>query len=68
MEEAPRTFVRRLSQQVELSPVTCRNIFKKDIHLYPYRLQEQFFEELHDNEIVDGFYQKMVPLHTDMRF
>ncbi|RZC40180.1 hypothetical protein BDFB_014747 [Asbolus verrucosus] len=39
MEEAPRTSVRRLSQQVELSPVTCRNILKKDIHLYPHRLQ-----------------------------
>ncbi|RZC35534.1 HTH 24 domain containing protein, partial [Asbolus verrucosus] len=39
MEEAPRTSVRRLSQQVELSPATCRNILKKDIHLYPYRLQ-----------------------------
>jgi transposase len=39
MEEAPRTSVRRLSQQVQLSTSTCHNILKKDIHLYPYRLQ-----------------------------
>jgi hypothetical protein len=39
MEEVPRTSVRRLSQQVQLSTSTCHNIFKKDIHLYPYRLQ-----------------------------
>jgi hypothetical protein len=32
-------FVRRLSQQVQLSTSTCHNILKKDIHLYPYRLQ-----------------------------
>jgi hypothetical protein len=39
MEEVPRTSVRRLSQQVQLSTSTCHNILKKDIHLYPYRLQ-----------------------------
>jgi hypothetical protein len=39
MEEVPRTSVRRLSQQVQLSTSTCHNILKKDIHLYPYRVQ-----------------------------
>jgi hypothetical protein len=39
MEEVPRTSVRRLSQQVQLSTSTCHNILKKDIHLYSYRLQ-----------------------------
>jgi hypothetical protein len=39
MEEVLRTSVRRLSQQVQLSTSTCHNILKKDIHLYPYRLQ-----------------------------
>ncbi|RZC39444.1 hypothetical protein BDFB_014986, partial [Asbolus verrucosus] len=36
MEEASRTTERRLLQQVQLSPVTCRNMLKKDIHLYLY--------------------------------
>jgi hypothetical protein len=39
MDEVPRTSVRRLSQQVQLSTSSCHNILKKDIHLYPYRLQ-----------------------------
>jgi hypothetical protein len=38
MEEVPQIFVRRLSQ-VQLSTSTRHNILKKDIHLYPYRLQ-----------------------------
>lgn len=38
MEDAPRTSLRRLSQQVQLVPSTCQKILKKDIHLYPYRL------------------------------
>ncbi|CAH1372399.1 unnamed protein product, partial [Tenebrio molitor] len=102
MEEAPRTSVRRLSQQVQLSTSTCHNILKKDIHLYPYRLQavqqlleadyypvrveychwflntmnenllnwrtltavryreiiQQFLEQLHDDEIVNGYFQQ----------
>ncbi|RZC34005.1 HTH Tnp Tc3 2 domain containing protein [Asbolus verrucosus] len=101
IEEVPRTSLRRLSQQVKLSPATYRTILKKDIHFYPYRVQavqqlckanysirveycrstippkvrsvgdyfkaqgyRQFFEELHDDEIIDGYFNKTVPLHT----
>lgn len=46
MEEDPRTSVRRLSQQVQLSTSTCQKILKKDIHLYPYRLQS--VQQLHE--------------------
>jgi hypothetical protein len=38
MEEVQRTSVRRLSR-VQLLTSTSHNILKKDIHLYPYRLQ-----------------------------
>ncbi|RZC38296.1 hypothetical protein BDFB_006802 [Asbolus verrucosus] len=76
MEEALQISVHRLSQQVELSPATCRNILNKNIHLYPYRLQvvHQLREvdlpvhveyyQRHDYEIVDGYFNKTVPLHT----
>lgn len=46
MEEAPRTSLRRLSQQVQLSVTTCHTILRKDIHLYPYRLQ--CVQQLHE--------------------
>lgn len=38
INEAPRTSVRRLAQQVELAPSTCQKILKKDLQLYPYRM------------------------------
>lgn len=39
MDAAPSTSIRVLSQQTDLSYGTCQTIIKKDLHLFPYRLQ-----------------------------
>lgn len=38
IEDNPRTSIRSLSQQTQLSYGTCQAILKKDLHLHPYRL------------------------------
>jgi hypothetical protein len=38
INEAPQTSIRRVSQQVDLSYETCRQILKKDLHMHPYKL------------------------------
>jgi hypothetical protein len=38
VENEPKTSLRHLSQQVNLSVKTCRTTLKKDLHLYPYRM------------------------------
>jgi hypothetical protein len=38
MEDSPRTSIRHLSQQLDLSVGTCHKILKEDLHLLPYRL------------------------------
>lgn len=38
MEQEPSTSVRKLSQQVNLSYGTCRNILKKDLGMHPYKV------------------------------
>jgi methylphosphotriester-DNA--protein-cysteine methyltransferase len=37
VENELKTSLHHLSLQVNLSVETCRTIFKKDLHLYPYR-------------------------------
>ncbi|EFA13024.1 hypothetical protein TcasGA2_TC011490 [Tribolium castaneum] len=39
LEQDPTTSIRRLSQQVELSVGTCHKLVRKDLHMYPYRVQ-----------------------------
>lgn len=39
MNEAPTTSLRRLTQQVPVSYGTCRTILRKDIGLFPYKMQ-----------------------------
>nr|XP_015833260.1 PREDICTED: uncharacterized protein LOC107397488 [Tribolium castaneum] len=39
LEQDPKTSIRHLSQQVELSVGTCHELLRKDLHVYPYRLQ-----------------------------
>lgn len=69
INNAPRTSVRALSQQVGVSIGTCHTILKKDLHLFPYRMtcyQEikeidyprritfsQWFLNNFDNELLD---------------
>lgn len=36
--DQPKTSIRQLSQQVDLSVGTCHTILHKDLHFYPYRL------------------------------
>lgn len=38
MEEQPRTPIRHLAQQVDLSVGTCHSILHKELHLHPYRI------------------------------
>jgi hypothetical protein len=38
MEDSPRTSIRHLLQQVDLSVGTCHKILKENLHLFPYRL------------------------------
>jgi hypothetical protein len=39
MEDEPQLSLRRLSQQTELSVSTCQRIVRKDLGLYPYKVQ-----------------------------
>nr|XP_008198792.1 PREDICTED: uncharacterized protein LOC103314449 [Tribolium castaneum] len=39
LEQDPKTSIRHLSQQVELSVGTCHKLLRKDLHVYPYRVQ-----------------------------
>lgn len=48
IDEAPRTSVRRLAQQVELAPSTCQTILKKDLHMYPYHMLA--VQQLHETD------------------
>lgn len=38
MQANPKTPIRQLSQQTELSVGTCHTMLRKDLHFYPYRL------------------------------
>lgn len=38
MQNNPKTPIRQLSQQMELSVGTCHTMLRKDLHFYPYRL------------------------------
>ncbi|RZC34585.1 HTH 24 domain containing protein, partial [Asbolus verrucosus] len=38
MENEPRTSIRRLAQQMDLSVGTCHAILRKDMHIYPYKI------------------------------
>ncbi|RZC34483.1 HTH 24 domain containing protein [Asbolus verrucosus] len=38
IENEPRTSIRRLAQQMDLSVGTCHAILRKDMHIYPYKI------------------------------
>ncbi|RZC38512.1 hypothetical protein BDFB_005194 [Asbolus verrucosus] len=38
MENTPKTPIRQLNQQINLSIGATQNMLHKDLHLYPYRI------------------------------
>ncbi|KAI4469565.1 iroquois-class homeodomain protein irx [Holotrichia oblita] len=61
MEHSPKKSVATLSQQVGLSVGTCHTILKKDLKLFPYKIQAvSELKEIYFDEQADTFIQGLI--------